>query len=265
MIYGYCLIYDGDIIPHPNIDERHEIHENGGRPAKRCFGRLGVECGKKMDIRSCGGIRYATDWPSVALLGVNKHIQEEAANVLFGMNVWRLTYVERWEMAEEMDLWYRYKNHFRHISTHMSLNDTVDLLWAIERIRATRKLGGLSRTQMKDAIHEMNLDCLARAFEWKHELLALMNLKSLVFNVENLLCPHGCCRKRVLHSFCKEMGQDGPWYRLEANERAGRSWEVTDWDVLDVEVKRKVDVRVVGLEDDTEKKIFMKHWGLEVE
>ena len=265
MIYGYCLIYDGDIIPYPNIGERRKIQESYDKPAKRCIGRLAIECNKILEFRSCAGIRYAEDWPSVALLGVSKGIQEEAATILFSKNVWRLSFVEHWEMGEEKDLWYKYKNQFRHISAHMSLTDTDNLPWSIEQTRDLGKSKGWNRAQMRDAIHETNLRCQADAFEWTHELLQLMNLKSLVFNAENLFCPHGCCRKRVLQSFCEEMGQDGPWYRLEANEKAGRSWIATNYDVLDVEVKRMVDVKVVGLEDDSEKKIFMKHWGLEVE
>lgn len=265
LIYGYCLIHDGEIIPYPNIVERGQIEDHGGTPARRCFGRQGIECNVKMDIRSCAGIRYAEDWPSVALLGVSKGIQEEAANVLFGKNVWRLSFVEHWEMGEEKDLWYSYIGHFRHISTHMSLTDAADLPWSIDRTRADGKSKGWNRTQMTNAIHEANLRCLANAFEWKQELLDQMPLKSLIFNVENLLCPHGCCRKRVLRSLCRKMGQDGPWYRLAVDGKEGRSCDATTYFVhLDIEAKRKVNVKVVGLEDDLEKEIFMEHWGLEV-
>lgn len=265
MIYGYCLFYDGDIIPYPNIDEREQIQESWRKPAKPCMGRQGVECNLKQDLRSCAGIRYATDWPSVALLGVSKGIQQEAARFLFGKNVWRLSYVEHWEMGEEKDFWFSYARHFRHISSHMTLNDAGNMLYFIKEARAAGNSGQWSHTRMKEAVHEASLFCLGNSFEWKHELLDQMNLKSLVFNIENLLCPHGCCRKKALHIFCEEMSRGGPGYRLGVDENVGRSWEATTESVLDVETKRKVDVKVVGLEDDSEKEIFMEHWGLEVD
>ncbi|CAF9911108.1 hypothetical protein IMSHALPRED_009927 [Imshaugia aleurites] len=265
MIYGYCLIHDGEIIPYPNIDERRVIEKDGGEAAKRCTGRRGVECNDKQILRSCGGITYATDWPSVALLGVNKNIQEEAASVLFGKNVRRISYVEHWEMGEEKDLWYTYRTHFRHISTHMSMNDADDVLRDIKRTRATAKALNWSRDRLRSEIHAQNLRWLAHTFEFRYELLVMMKLKSLVFDVENLFCPMGCCRERALHSFCKEMRDDGPWYRKQNHEKTGRNGETTTQSLIsDLEAKFKTDVKVVGLEDDTEKDIFMHHWRLYV-
>ena len=266
MIYGYCLIYDGDIIPYPNIDEREQIQESWRKPAKPCIGRLGVECNLKQDLRSCAGIRYATDWPSVALLGVSKGIQEEAASVLFGKNVWRLSYVEHWKMGEEKDFWFSYARHFRRISSHMTLNDAGNMLHYIKVSRAAGKSMQWSHTLMKEEVHDSSLFCLSNSFKWKYQLLSQMkNLKSLVFNVENLFCPHGCCRKEALRSFCDEMAEYGPRYRPGVDENVGSSGEATTENVLDVETGRKVVVKVVGLEDDSEKELFTKYLGLEVD
>ena len=72
MIYGYCLIHDGEITPFPTSDERKMIELKGGEPAKRCFvprQRISI-----MELRSCGAVTYAADWPSIALLGVSKRI-----------------------------------------------------------------------------------------------------------------------------------------------------------------------------------------------
>lgn len=266
LIYGYCLLYDGEIIPDPNFDEREQIKERGKEPAKACLGRVGAECKAKHNLRSCAGITYAADWPSVALLAVNKAIQEEAAVVLFGQNVWRLPFVERWEMGEEEDLWYRYKSHFRHITTHISMTDAGHLLEETKAVRTWAKKLRWSDNEVTRCIHEWGLCNLKNSFHRRLELLCRMHLKSLVFDVGNLFCPHGCCRDRVLHSFCQEMSLYGPWYRLKCVNDAGRYWEVTIYnDCLDVKTKSKIDVKVIGLEDDSEKKIFMDHWGLEAE
>lgn len=87
----------------------------------------------------------------------------------------------------------------------------------------------------------------------------MKNLKSLVFNVENLFCPHGCCRKEALRRFCEKMAEYGPCYRLGVDENVGSSGEATTDNVVDVETKRKVVVKVVGLEDDSEKELFRKY------
>ena len=260
MIYGYCLIHDGDIIPYPSIDEREAIEASGRKPAKRCFERKGVDYGEKQIIRSCARITYAPDWPSVTLLGVSKRIQEEAAAVLFGMNVWRLSFVEHWEMGEEKDLWYHYAQHFRHITTYLSMNDAGHLVNMVKSTRATGKKRGWSSNEVKRRVHHTGYSNLFESIEWRRDLLDTdrMRLKSLVFNVENLFCPSGCCRQEALEAFCEVMGQEGPCYRLEVEDKAG------NWQPLSVEEKRKTDVKVVGLEDDLEKKIFMEEWGLEV-
>ena len=255
MIYGYCLVHDGEIIPYPNIRERGVIEQDGGEAAKRCARRVGVDWDHtEQTLRSCGGIRYATDWPSVALLGVNKNIQEEAASVLFRKNVWRMSYVEHWEMGEEKDLWYTYRSHFRHISTHMSGQDAGYRLGDARRIRAIGKAQDWSRDRLQSGIHEGYLRSLVHTIDFKSALLYPMRLKSLVFNVESMNCPNACCRTKALILFCNEMGIYGPWYRKENDDKA-----------FDLEVRRKTDVKVVGLEDDTEKDIFMHHWGLKVE
>ena len=268
MIYKYCLLYDGEIIPYPYIDEVDEIRFKGWKPAKRCIGSYGIERNSEGDLRPCGGITYATDWPSVALLGVSKGIQEEAANILFGMNVWRLSYVDHWGIGEKKTLWYRYQHHFRHITTGISMHEML------------RKYMYLVSHEWKaDPItsyfHTKGLEDLGTIFMWMHELLVRMSqLKSLVFNFGKFFCPHySCrtgvlhdfCRKGLLHDFCRKMGRDGPWYRLEVDKKAGRSCGVTTAVVPNIEANRKVDVKVIGLGDDLEKEIFVQRWGLEVD
>lgn len=267
IVYRHCLIYDGEIIPYPTIDEVEQIQNSGGKPAKRCIGRKDFACNEKRGLQSCGRTKYATHWPSIALLGVCKGIQEEAANILFGMNVWRLSYVKHWANAEKLSVWCTYAHHFRHITTHISMNDAGNMLHLTKKTKALGKSQDGSYTQRRKHNHRFSLHFLIQTFRVKQLVLAQMhpNLKSLVFNVENLYCPSGCCRDRVLCFLCQELGQEGPWYRLEVDEGAERTRSATARTVvLDVEAKRKVDVKVIGLENDSEKEIFMKQWGLEV-
>ena len=98
------------------------------------------------------------------------------------------------------------------------------------------------------------------SFVSKYELFIRVSLDSLVFDVENLFYPHGCCLKQALRSLCEEMGQDGPWYRPKVDKEAGASLGVIAPTVhLDVEAKRKIDVKVTGFENDSGKEIFMRY------
>lgn len=240
MVYGYCLLYDGEIIPYPNIDEIVGIEEHGGKPAKRCPGR---QCTRmETDLRLCGSITYATDWPSVALLGVSKNIREVK------------------------HLWTSYAHHFRHISTHMSMNDTSNMLTATKLVRAEGRRQGWSTKILDGKIHDTACCNQTRTFDWKQNILVYMRLlKSLTFSVGNLFCPHGCCREGILENLCLTMGRDGPWW-MELDKEAESSWDAaTNAVVPDVKAKLKIDVKVVGLDDGSEEEIFMRWWGLEVE
>lgn len=192
LIYGYCLLHDGEIIPYPNYDEKEQIIESGKKPAKTCFGRIGTE----KDLQSCAGIVYAADWPSVALLAVNKVIQEEAAVILFGQNVWRLSFVEFLGMGDEEVLWDKHQSHFRHITTHISETDAGHLLMS--------------------------------GFDAGYSLYDIKAARSCAYLSD--------------------------------------AFEVDTW--IDEEGVRylgtNIDIKVVGL-DDSEKKIFMDSWVLEVE
>ena len=264
MIYGYCLIYDGDIIPYPSTDEREEIAESGEKAAKLCIERRerkgAMTVMMKRDLRACGGITYAEDWPCIALLAVNKSIQEEAANVLFGKNVWRLSYFEQWK-GQNSSLWFSYAGYFRHITTQMSMNDVGNMVQHIKERRAFGKKHGWSAKTLQEDIHGIGLFYMDFRFEWKRRMLMRMNLKSLVFDVENLFCPHGCCREEVLEYLCECMGLIGLGYERKVDEQAVKSWDALTHLFLDSETKHKTGIKVIGLENDSEMKIFKKRTG----
>ena len=177
------------------------------------------------------------------------------------MNTWRLSYVEYWELGKVTDLWRNHASQFRHVSTSMSMHDTKGLLGPVKKIRAVAKENRWRRTQLREEIHEKSFRCLVQSFEWKFEILVQMQLKSIIFDVENLLCPQGCCRKRTLRALCGELTEEGPWYRLEVDDKERALYHHP---FPDLETKRKVKVLVLGLDDESEKKIFMNYWGLEV-
>ena len=291
-IFGYCLIHDGEIIPYPTVDEAKQIEESGGTPAKRCIIRKFIEY-KDRELRSCAETKYATDWPSIALLGVSKGIREEAAVLLFGMNVWRVSFRQLRTHGEETDFWCAHTKHFRHITTHMSSNDAGTMVDLIKNERLEGKLAGWSHRKIMNSIHNASRYDLERTFWWKSDQINWMipTLKSLVISVENLYCPRGCCRDPLLRNVCLQWSQYAPYYRLTLdesltpvenecfwlnNERVGNWKEVSAGGSEKVEeiesistkavdlalgIKRKIDLKVIGFNDDRERDNFRKPWG----
>ena len=291
-IYGYCLIHDGEIIPYPTVDEVKQIEESGGTPAKRCIIRKFIEY-KDREHRSCAETKYATDWPSIALLGVSKGIREEAAILLFGMNVWRLSFRQRRRNGEEQGFWWAHFKHFRHITTHMSSNDGGKLVDIIKNQRDEGKRAGWSHRKIMKLIHNESSKDLGRTFWWKHELISGMipTLKSFVVDIEDLYCPRGCCRDFLLHEVCLPLSQHAPYYSLKLDtsltpvendclwlngESVGHCKEISAGESEKVEgkksispkavdralqVEHKVDLKVIGFNDDRERELFKKPWG----
>ena len=297
-IYGYCLIHDGEIIPYPTFHEVKQIEESGGTPAKRSFIRNFIEDEeykeyKEREPQSCAERKYATDWPSIALLGVSKDIREEAAILLFGMNVWRLSFRQRRRNGEEQDFWRAHLKHFRHITTYMSSNDGGTMVDIIKGQRVMGMLLGWSHRKIMKSIHNESRADLERTFKWKHDLIKKMipTLKSLVIDVEDLYCPRGCCRDPLLHGLRLRWSQHAPYYRLKLDESltpvendcfwlndesvgdlkefpTGGSEMVVEIESispkvvdLTLQIEHKVDLEVIGFNSDRERDLFGKPWG----
>ena len=295
-IYGYCLIHDGEIIPYPTVDEVKQIEESGGTPAKRSiipkFDKAYKEY-KEREPRSCAETKYATEWPSIALLGVSKGIREEAAVLLFGKNVWRLSFRQRRSNGVEQDFWLAHIKHFRHVTTHMSSNDGGKMVDIIKEQQLEGKAAGLSHRRIMKSIHNESIQDLILTFWWKHSLIKKMmpTLKSLVIDVENLYCPRGCCRDLLLHYLFLPWSQLAPYFTLKldgsltpvendclwingesvGNRKeisAGGSEQVEEIESISpkavdlaLQVEHKVDLKVIGLSDDRERNHLRKSWG----
>ena len=97
MIYGHCLVYNGEIVPFANEYEREEIERrpqvsNFASPSSR---RESMQMDGQDAFLGYPHIKRGAfqteDKPCVALLGVNSTIREKVAIILFGRNVWRLS------------------------------------------------------------------------------------------------------------------------------------------------------------------------------
>ncbi|KAL9076972.1 MAG: hypothetical protein Q9161_000605 [Pseudevernia consocians] len=208
MIYEYCLIHHEGIAPFPTIEERKLIKLSGREPAKLVRDNTDPNF-----LSACSNKVYAAEWPSVALLGVNKTVQEDAAGILFGKNTWHLSFIGYWhEEGEEAQFWSRYAKFFRHISTRFCMHDVEPRdLSHITKFRHSLPDSYAGRN-LRTAIHKDRIDLLDKSFEWKRRRLVKMNLASLVFHVNDLFCPSGCCRTEILDLLCKIMGRQSPWY-----------------------------------------------------
>lgn len=255
LIYQRCLVYSGEIIPFPRDYERIEL-DMLSRP------KTGLESAQKDGLGPFVGYpnvkrnaRQTENKPCVALLGVNSTIREEAAIILFGKNVWRLsivTYVQK----DRCRLWQTYAQYFRHIVTRF------DACYIDGAERLDIEMGGMARDEQDaedsdhfDAAgsldtHKQDMDLLRDDFITKRIFLQQMSLKSLTIDFSRLVCRIGCCRQKALESCLECLGSNGPWYMWE-RERA-----------RDVETQAETSVKVLGLKGKKERTLVCDAWGL---
>lgn len=260
MIYEYCLIHHESIIPFPTLEERNLIKLNGREPAKIWLGTTNPNFHS-----TCSNKVYAADWPSVALLGVNKTVQEDAARILFGKNTWHLSFIGYGhEVGEEAQFWHRYAKFFRHISTRFSMHD-VDPREVTQVTKHRHSSpGSYAGRKLRDVMHEDRIDSMDCTFAWKKRRLSKMNLASLVLHVDDLFCPSGCCRTEMLDLLCENMGRESPWYASKPSGSPMTYFRKSDTCieyVQDICTQRQKLVEIVGLVGDEEKAIFEKGWG----
>lgn len=106
-ILEYCLCVEADIVPCPTSYE--------GKRASATSD----------DSISPGDWKEATTKPMIGLLSVNKHIREESLRVLFGKNVWRLSYDTSDGKDREGQFWQQHIKLFPHVSTQFDMNDVA--------------------------------------------------------------------------------------------------------------------------------------------
>lgn len=264
LIYEHCLLYDGEIVPFPSGYETSEIERwpqvsistgsasqrppvgEGGRPAFLGHPFVSKEA-------------FQTEHnPCLALLGVNSKIRDEAASILFGKNVWRLL-ARSWAQGDNNRnnrLWQTYARYFRHIVTMFDAHD-YDAVELLDLTMKNEKCIDQESDHFDQAgianVHKEQLSWLKDDYVARRDTLQQMNLKSLSFDFSNLFCFSGCCRREAIQNCLVCLGPTGPWSMLE-RERSH-----------DSETKEKTDVKVFGLKDDDEKRLFWETWGLKVD
>jgi len=161
-ILGYCLIFDGEIIPYPT---RYEITD--------------------------GEIDKNQPLPCTALLAVNKVVRDEAAAVLFPKNTWRISNGRRSFPA--VSKLHRLFLYHATITVDCRASDSTSQLemtkeWFGDDYKA------LTSARRRELIHEeRNYDFI----EWWVENMKLaerFSLKTLRIDFTNCYCPSGCCR-----------------------------------------------------------------------
>lgn len=260
MIYEICLLHDGEINPHPTDYERIEIKFKGGVPAKMMSDHI-------LNPSLKSPVKYSRQWPSVALLGVNKAIQDEAATILFGKNVWRLSGLAL-ESRSMSDLWENYRKYFLHVTTSFDMRDiTPPQLMYITNVVSKWRIEKGKNIEVSDSgdtglsTHNCRIKAMRANWNVKRSFLEGMQLKSLVFDIRNLFCPSGCCRFSIIKQFCEHLGTEGQWSRLW--QKSGRSLSTAA--EFDAEAVTRTDIKIVGLKVPEERRPFQKLWGLDLE
>lgn len=233
IILEYCLCVEGDIVPFPTHYEG-----KGSRPTSD-------------DASLTGEWKEATTIPAVALLGVNQRTCNESLRILFGKNVWRLSYDTTDGKDREQAFWTQHIKLFRHVCTQFTMNDISGRNLREITHDATEVHGYADSDERTTMIHDERIIALMDSWQWKADLLEKMTLKTLVLGLQDLFCPSGCCRIDTMSVRIDVMGQRGPWYLLDEDIES----------IPDVKEKLKTRVEVKGLSQEIEHKLLMRMWG----
>ena len=157
MIYEYCLVVEGEINPYPTDYERNEL--------MRPFPRK----------------------PDVALLQVSSVVQAEAKIVLFGKNLWRLSYNKKND-----PMWDAYGELVRKLIISFDVRD----LDSNDRLQTAIFEWGYQDNweDLKDKCHNQACnDLIDDVWWWKISRISEMMLTGLILDFTNCYCPNGCC------------------------------------------------------------------------
>lgn len=183
MIYRFCLIVNGEIVPYKENYDRDTAQD------------------------------YTGDKPMVALLAVDKAFRKEAASIFYGKNVWRITsnaddlakpFYTAVSIGDEQlskIIWTVHARLFRHVIIYAHRLDVnhldLDVLSSIARSTAVKDL-----QQRMARAHKRNFNRMLGSWSPKFSLaLDMPNLHFVTFNVCKLYCLNGCCRVRILREF----------------------------------------------------------------
>lgn len=160
MIYEYCLIVEGQINPYPTEYEKQEL--------MRPFPRK----------------------PDVSLLQVNKLIRAEAGIILYGKNLWRLSY----NKAED-PMWEVSKKLIRRLMVNFDVRDLDSTDQLETSLKARMFCYETHDTSISDMCHSyLGAKLIEEIWWWKIRMISQMMLTTLALDFTNCYCTHFCCR-----------------------------------------------------------------------
>ena len=258
LIYEYCVLYDGEIVPFPNRTEEEtwsQVSNTTEPPSNHeptHTGSLDVFLGKSSIFPNLKrGALQAWNKPCVALLGVNSTIRHEAASILFGKNVWRLS--SRFDEQDARYRWWEtYAKYFRHVVARFDAcdHDSAELLDIdVEEMDGVVEDSDHFNPMGTSNVHQKQMNLLRDGFLVRKHLLQQMNLKSLSLDFSALYCPIGCCRREALQSCLETLDWTRLWFKLE------KEWG------SDLETK----LRIGGLKNGEEEALFWETRDLRID
>ena len=259
LIYEYCLLYEGEIVPFPRDYERVGydryplLLDTAMFPESRGLYLSGVDPrGPFLGYPRVERESWQTELkPCVALLGVNSTIREEAAIVLFGKNVWRLSPMS-YVQDDRYLLWKTFASYFQHIVLRFDNRDMDDTKYLDIKMRETaRQVERSEDAEDSDGfdltgsvkIHEEELELLKDSLTARWHIVQQMKLKSLSLDFSRLYCSSHCCGHDNLQSCLAWIASFGPRFGLPQVD----------------------EIKVVGLKDKKENKLFWEALGAKLD
>ena len=191
--------------------------------------------------------------PTVALLGVSKLVQLEAAEYLYGGNTWRISSIAPTLFARStlfgneryVTMWNLRADYFKNMVTVFDQQDIdrEDMHYQMCWLRKSEP--ELSSEKRMQEAHSLGEVLMADSWYNRMHALALMpNLESLSVEVGRLACHPGCCRKETLRDLMQ--------YFVEVLEY----WPGKEAHSLENRVKVGLELSISGLDGQQEEHIL---------
>lgn len=202
--------------------------------------------------------------PDVALLKVNKAVNQEATEILYSKNTWRLN-LHDVEDASDTPMMYSLTNgtiwavnqkHIRHLFTSFDMRDfTSDTALAFAQYAHRKRLDGITQQERREGIHSNMIEELLSICTWKYKLILNLPAVSVIFDLKNLYCPTGCCRADLLGRLC-----DIIFHRLASHGQPAARKEVSH-----LFTNSETKYTIIGLERRAERNLVLDCWAREPE
>ena len=213
-IYGYVLIVKVTIVPYPADFQKCEKAYQDSK----------------------------SKFPSPALLAVSKQISDEARSILYGKNHWQLSNIHSATASMEADspsrnIFWFYPKLFRYIILAFDQRDVKDSekLAICKEVHAkppeswTEENVDMARFK---AIHSGYLKKQGARWIMVRRAVSLMkNLQLVTIDLENLFCPTGCCRLRLMRQSSRPL-RDHLWFLDPLEYSTGHLLEHTRIEII---------------------------------